>query len=132
MSNLPVASVVDRRTAAAMHVGTIFFPFVVPIIALVVARDRPFVAYHAKKSLKETIILQVMIFMGGIISLVFTLSNLLRDYRDGWQHFSIWPILLKAVIVWLILGLLEVFNALSALRNARDAYRGIHDRKSIT
>lgn len=107
-----------------MHIATIFFPLIAPLVALVISQRSPFLRAHAVRSLKETLIVQTLVFIGLVCSLAYSVISLWHKYQENWEGFSIVPILVKFVIVWAILGLLEVFNAISALRAAHRASRG--------
>lgn len=107
-----------------MHIATIFFPLIAPLVALIIFQKSPFVKAHAMRSLKETIVIQVLVFVAAIVSLSYTIVSLWRHCQENWQHFSLIPILVKFIVVWAALGLLEVFNTISALRAAHRASRG--------
>lgn len=107
-----------------MHVATIFFPLVAPVVGIAISGKNPFLRAHASRSLKETLVLQVLIFIGMVISFTYSAVNLYHHYQEGWKHFDIWPILIKTVVVWAILGIIEIINIALALRWAQLAMKG--------
>lgn len=79
---------------------------------------------HAKRSLTETLVIQGVLLIAGAISLTYSLWSLYVQYQNDWKDFSITAILLKAVVAWAIVGLLEVVNTIQAVGMALKAYRG--------
>ena len=76
-SLLPGSSLVkpqptDKYLAAAVHISSIFWPLLGPIVGWAVFRRNDFVAAHSKQALKETIVLNVIVFTAGAVSLGYT------------------------------------------------------------
>jgi uncharacterized membrane protein len=119
----------ERSTAAAVHIGAIFVPIWVPLIAWVVTRkDRPFVAAHARQSLVETLVLNVLIGIAMLGSLAYTVYNVWSMYQEGFDKVDwyavAWQSLLRLGIWWLAMGVLWLINFFVSLRQALQAYRG--------
>lgn len=114
----------QRRLASLMHVATIFFPLMAPVVGFAISGKNPFLRAHAVRSLKETLVLQLLIFTGMAISFAYSAINLYHHYQEGWKNFEIWPILIKTVVVWGILGIIELINIALALRWAKLASNG--------
>jgi len=106
-----------------MHVGTIFAPIVAPLLVWCLSKS-PFVRAHARRSLTETLVVQGVLLVAGAISLTYSLWSLYQHYQNDWKDFSIWPILVKAAVGWIIVAVLEVVNTIQALRMAAKAYKG--------
>jgi hypothetical protein len=114
----------ERLTATGMHLATILAPVLAPAIVWAVYRRSPFVVAHARRSLTETILVQALVIVVGGISLAYGIWSLYGQYQTDWKTFSIWPILARAAIGWILLGILEILNTVSALRQAFRAYSG--------
>jgi len=121
---VPPSTPTERTFAAGMHIATIFFPIIAPVVVLIGGRSSAFVTAHAKRSLTETLVVQGVLLIMGAISLTYSLVTLYGQYQNDWKDFSITAIILKAVVAWAIVGLLEVVNTIQALRMALRAYRG--------
>ncbi len=115
----------ERLAASAMHVGSAFAPILAPLVALAVIRDSEFIQQHAKHSLRDTLVLKGTVVLLGLVSLAYSLVALYTQYESGWQGFSIWPIVAKALIVFVLLSILETYNLFLALRDATRAYAGV-------
>ena len=86
----------DRTTAAAMHVGSIFAPVLVPAVSYVAfRRSSRFVAAHSLQALYETFALNLLLLVVGIASLSYTAVRLYGYYQNDWQDFSIWEFLVR-------------------------------------
>ena len=119
----------ERTTAAAVHIGAIFAPIWVPAIAwLVTRKDRPFVAAHAKQSLVETLVLNVLIGVAMLGSLVYTIGSIYSMYQQGFENVDWveagWGALLRLGFWWLAMGVLWVINLVVSIRQAVQALNG--------
>jgi hypothetical protein len=115
----------DRSLAAAVHAGAIFFPLLVPLVAYFVTRtSRPFVAAHARQSLVETIVLNVLIGTAMVVSLGFTIWRLWGYYQNDWQDIDWWGFALRFALWWVAMGVLWVINLVVSIRQALQALRG--------
>jgi hypothetical protein len=121
-----VPSVEERRYAAAMHLGSMFAPFVVPAAVWAFARSRqmPYVAQHARRALVESIVWKLLFVVGATLSLVYTVSRLWGSYQQDWVGFDWREFAVRAVIGWAIVIALGVWNLLTSLRQAHKAYQG--------
>lgn len=122
----------DRTTAAAVHIGAIFAPLIVPIVAYVVTRNkREFVAAHARQSLTETIVLNVLLGAAMLCSTAYTVWRLWNFYQNDWQDFSIWEFIVRFIVGWVLLGILWVVNLIVSIVQALQALRGKWPRSAV-
>jgi hypothetical protein len=129
MSTLAKPEQGERTTAAMVHIGAIVFPIWVPLIAWVVARkDRPFVAAHAKQSLVETLVLNVLIGIAMVASFAYTVWRVYDMYQRGFDDVDWWGVawesLLRIGIWWLVMGILWLINLFVSIRQASQALKG--------
>ncbi len=119
----------ERSTAAAVHIGAIFVPIWVPLIAYFVTRKRrEFVAAHARQSLVETLVLNVLIGIAMLGSLCYTVWRVYTLYQGGVENIDwsdvIWQSLLRLGVWWLAMGVLWLINTIVSVRQAMQALRG--------
>jgi uncharacterized membrane protein len=112
----------ERLFAAGTHLSGIFFPLLGPLVSLVVlGRSSRFVAFHAWKALLELVFLKVFLVVLGLGSFGFTLYRL---SQDGLEGFDWRGMLLRMAVSWVLLALLEVWNTVTSVRQAWQAYQG--------
>jgi uncharacterized Tic20 family protein len=115
----------ERAVAAAMHVGSIFAPVVVPAVVWAwQGRESAFVAAHAKKALKEALVWKLLFLIGAVVSLAYTISRLIGYYQANWEGFSFTEFLVRMVVVWLLVSVLGIVNTLLSVRQAMAAFQG--------
>lgn len=114
----------DRHLATGVHIASIFAPFLAPAVAWVLWSKNGFVVAHAKKALFEAIGLKIFLCVFGIVSISYSIWNLIQQSQNGFKDFSILPILLKFLAVWLFVTLLGIWNTVMSLRQAHRAYQG--------
>jgi uncharacterized membrane protein len=119
----------ERTTAALVHVGAIFVPIWIPLIAYLVTRkDREFVAAHARQSLVETLVLNVLIGIAMLGSLCYTVVGLYTLWQGGVENIDwsevVWQSLLRLGVWWLVMGVLWLINTIVSVRQALQAHRG--------
>jgi hypothetical protein len=94
----------------------------------VTRKDREFVAAHARQSLVETLVLNVLIGIAMFGSLCFTLLTAYNLYQDGLGNVDWWDVtwraLLRIGVWWLAMGVLWVVNTIVSIRQALQAHRG--------
>lgn len=121
----------ERAFAALAHASGIFFPFLGPVVVLVLKGKSRFVKAHALHAIIGMLLLDLFLLIVGAISLTFSIMNLYRHYQENWENFSIWQLILRSAITWAILGLIGVvntmLNAVQALRawNGKPAIGGL-------
>ena len=120
----PPVSDHERHLAAAMHIAEIFFPLFAPAIAYAISGRSKFLKAHAYQALFETIVLNVCLFVVGAVSLTYTIVTLWHFYKNDWAGFSIWPMIARFAIGWILLGVLEIINTLISVRHAHKALHG--------
>lgn len=118
----------ERHVAAAMHVASIFFPYVAPAIAYFVFRGRSrFVAVHALQAFFEALILNIVLIIGLAISLAFTIVKIVELIQTQGQSFSwdmVWQALIKAVATYVILALVSLWYTIASVVQALQALDG--------
>lgn len=114
----------EKSLACVMHVASIPFPWMAPIIGLIVSGNLPFVKHHSWRALKGQIITVAIIGTVTIASLSYSIYNLYQDYLNGFKDFNIWPILVKSAIMWIGLFLFGLWNTVSSVIDALRALRG--------
>lgn len=114
----------DAGWAAGVHVASIFWPLIGPIVGLALFRTRPFVLAHAKQALLETLILNVAVFLAGLASLTYTVFRVVHFVQTNWQDFHWQEFLLRFLIGWILFGLLEIVTIVVSVRQALGALRG--------
>ena len=124
----------DRKLAAAVHLGAVFFPFMAPIVGLVLAGRSRYVRFHALTSLIGQVLLSTLIITITIISLGHSIWSAYETWRTG-AEIQWLAILLKPLALWLAFGLFSLINTLGELRripktiNGEDwGGRGLADR----
>lgn len=119
----------ERTAAAGVHVGSIFVPLWVPLIAFLLTRNkRPFVAAHARQALVEAIVLNVLIGIAMLASFAFTVWRAYSLYQEGLGNVDWWDVLWKSLlrigIWWLAMGILWVINFFVSVRQTLQALKG--------
>ena len=123
-SSLAKPQVTDKYLAAAVHISSIFWPLLGPIVGWAFFRRNSFVAAHSKQALKETIVLNILVFTAGAISLSYTIFRIYHYVQTNWRDFSWQEFVLRFLIGWIVLGLLEVVNTVVSVRQALLAIQG--------
>jgi len=114
----------EKSLACAMHVASIPFPWMAPIIGILVSGSLPFVKHHSWRALKGQLITVAIIGTVTVASLSYSIYNLYQDYQNGFKDFNIWPILIKSVVMWVGLFLFGLWNTVSSIIDALRALRG--------
>lgn len=114
----------DRSLAAGVHVASIIWPLLGPIIGWVVFRTKPFVAAHAKQALLETLVIKVGLFLALVLSTAYTITRIIHFTQTNWADFSWQEFLLRFVVGWAAVALLGFFNTVMSVMQALKAYRG--------
>lgn len=114
----------EGTAAASVHGASIFFPFVAPIVGLVLAGRSEFVRSHSMQALKEAILAKVLVLMAVLASACFTLYRLFTLYLNDWKGVSVGEFLFRAVIGWTVLWLFALITNVFSVRQAVRAYRG--------
>ena len=119
----------DRTAAAGVHIGAIIAPIWVPLIAWIVThKTKRFVAAHARQSLDETLVLNILIGIAMVGSLTYTVWRIYNLYQDGWENIDwgteIVRSLVRIGIWWLAMGVLWLINLFVSIRQAMQALRG--------
>lgn len=125
IANLPTTDKQDRSWAAAVHISSIFWPLIGPIVGWVIFnRSRPFVSSHAKQALLEAIVLNVSLFLMGLASLTYTIFRVVHFVQTNWKDFSWQEFLIRFIVGFVVLGLLELINIVVSINQARRAFLG--------
>jgi uncharacterized membrane protein len=112
----------ERTAAAAVHISDAFFPVVGPAVALLTfGRQSPYVRSHAVKAIRGWLILKLVLLAMAAVSITFTIQ---RFMDHGIQLADLEGLVVRMVLSWLLLSILEFFNVIQALRQAWRAYQG--------
>jgi uncharacterized membrane protein len=122
----------ERTGAAAAHVSGIFFPLLGPLVVFLAAGKSRYMRYHALHALIGMLILNIILFTAGAISLTISLMNLYRQAQENFQNFEWWPIILKAGLTWIILALIGLANTVVNIVQGIRAYQGKWPGRSLT
>lgn len=118
----------ERQVAAAGHIASIFFPYLAPLVVFFVYRNQSrFVKAHALQAFFESLILSVVIFVLGAISLIFTLVKVWELVQTRGESFSwdlVWTALIKAAFTWIALGLVSLWYTIASVLQAVQALNG--------
>lgn len=118
------ATLAERRLAALILAVSIFVPILAPLVGLALFRRQKFVTAHALQALYGLMLLKVLLFTAIVISVSFTIYSLWGHYQAGWVDFSIWPILIRMGVGWLLLMILAGINFVVSVRDALRAWQG--------
>jgi hypothetical protein len=121
----------ERFVSAAMHVTSIFFPILAPAIVYALAGNSKFVKSHSYQAIFETVVLKVSVFVVGAISLIYTLTRLWHFYQVHWEGFSLWTMLARFAIGWILLAILEFVNTVISILQAYHALQGVWPRREM-
>jgi len=121
----------ERYLAATMHVCTIFFPLLAPAVGYVVSGKSKFLRAHSYQAIFETIALNVALFLLGAVSLTYTVITLWHYYQVHWEGFSIWPMLIRFAVGWILLALLELVNTIYSVFQAARALKGEWPKREL-
>ncbi len=117
----------ERWVACANHVSSLWFPILGPFVFYAFSRNRSkFVSAHSLQALLEFIALKIVLVFAMAASFVYSGLTLYHALGLGGAGMSsgdvVWMVL-KALLVWLALGLvglivntISIFQALHALR----------------
>ena len=116
----------ERTLAAAVNVAAIFFPYVAPIVGLVVSAKMPFVRYHAARSLIEQLVSSVIIGLLMLASLIYSVWSIKNTMADGFDLSKIdWmTLLIKTAVTWVLLTIWGFINTILNVRDALEALQG--------
>ncbi len=122
----PIVDQHERVLAATVNVAAIFFPYLAPIIGLVVSPKMKFVRYHAARSLLEELASAIVIGILLIASLLYS-ANQIRHAMEGgfdWSKVNWIGMLLKATITYVLLSIWGILNTIFNIRDAIAALNG--------
>ncbi|MBS1722193.1 MAG: DUF4870 domain-containing protein [Armatimonadetes bacterium] len=123
--SLPEPAGTDRGWAAAVHVSSIFWPLLGPLVGIALFHNRSrFVASHAKQALLETIVLNLLVFTAGLVSLTYTAFRIVHYVQTDWRDFAWQEFLVRFIVGWIAFWLLEFANIVVSIRQAWQAGQG--------
>lgn len=114
----------EKSLACVMHLASIPFPWLAPIIGILVSGEMPFVKHHSWRALRGQIISVLIIGTVTAISLGFSIYNLYQQYQEGFKDFDIWAVVIKSVVVWAGLFLFGLWNTVASIIEAMRALKG--------
>jgi len=121
-SEIPSPS--ERSMAALAHASGIFFPLLGPLCFWLFAPKSRFVRFHALHALIGALLLNLLLFTLAAISIAISIVGLYRQYREGWQDFSLWQIVIKSAVTWVVFALIGLANTVMNVMQALAAQRG--------
>lgn len=122
---LEVAESPDRSWAAAVHISSIFWPLIGPLVGWALfAKSKPYVAAHAKQALLETIVLNVCLFLVGLASFTYTVFRIVHFVQTNWKDFSWQEFVVRFIVGFIVLSILQIVNIVISLNQARKAFKG--------
>jgi len=123
--SLAVVETSDRMLGAGVHVSSIFWPLLGPLVGwLVFRKQKPYVAAHARQALFETIVLNVGLFLALIASTAYTLVRINHFVQTNWVDFTWQEFLVRFLIGWILLALLQLANTVFSIIQAIGALNG--------
>jgi uncharacterized membrane protein len=125
-------SVSERQGAAAAHVSGIFFPVLGPLVVFMLSGKSRFARYHALHSFVGMLLLNIVLFTLGAISVMYSLTGLWQQYQEDFKEFSIWPILIKSAVVWVVFLIIGLINTIVNVFQAYRAFQGHWPGGSLT
>lgn len=113
--------------AATVNIAAIFFPYIAPIVGLVVSPKMPFVRYHAARSLIEQLLASIVIGILLLASLLYSAWSIKNTMADGFDISKIdWvTLLIKTAVTWV---LMTIWGAINTILNVRDAIDALHGK----
>ncbi|MBX7133415.1 MAG: DUF4870 domain-containing protein [Fimbriimonadaceae bacterium] len=118
----------ERLVASAGHIASIFFPYLAPLVVYFLYRNQSrFVRVHALQAFFEALILGVVLFVIGAISLAFTLVKVWELVQTRGESFSwdlVWAALLKVTFTWVAVAVVSLWYTFSSMMQAIEAVHG--------
>lgn len=122
---LPVPEQADRGLAALVHVSSVFWPILGPLIGWAVfAKSKPYVAAHGRQALFETLILNLALFVAGLCSLIYTITRIVHFIQTNWVDFTWQEFVVRFLLGWIALALLGLVNTVVSILQAYRAWKG--------
>lgn len=113
----------DKMIAAALNFAAIPFPYLGPIVGLVIGSKSRFVRFHAFRSLIEQVALSILIGFFMACSLGWTIYSISKSGFD-FQKIDWTQQILKAVGFWLLFGLFGILNTINSILDGVQALSG--------
>jgi uncharacterized membrane protein len=121
----------ERNTAAFGHLVSIPFPIWGPVIFYFLHRKSSrFVSLNAADILIGGIIQSILLASAMIISALVSLGQFLQNPQFTWD--LLWGIVIKAAVVWILLGIIYVIGVIGSVVSAIRAHRGEWQPKGIS
>lgn len=114
-----------RALAAAVHISSIFWPILGPLVGFGLWRKRDeFVSAHARKALLEAIWLKIGLFFAFAASTIYSISRIIHYVQTNWTDFSWQEFVIRFVLGWVALLVLEFVTIVVSIRQAYLAWSG--------
>lgn len=107
-----------------MHLASIVAPFIAPAVAGMLWGRSSFVAAHAHRAFVEAIWSKLLFVAIAAVSIGLSLWQAYGLYQRDFRDWSIWTMVIKFAVVWLIVTILGLINTAVGIRAAMAAYRG--------
>lgn len=107
-----------------MHIASIPFPWMAPLVGLLIGKGQPFLRHHSWKALKGQIITGLIVLTVTAASLSHSLYSLYQQYQEGFRDFNLWSVVVKSIAVWVGLFLFGLWNTVASVLDAKKALIG--------
>lgn len=118
----------ERLIACVNHISGIFVPLLGPLAFLAIWGTRsPFIRAHVIAALLDAITRKLFLIVAFVVSLTVTLVRLNERIQAGESLVSREALIemgVKLVVVWIVLGLVALYDLVKTLLQARSAYTG--------
>lgn len=114
----------DSAFAALAHGLAIFFPYLGPLIVLLLFNKSPYVRFHSVWALigQLAYTFWLIVFIGA--NLGYSIFRLIQMNDQGFEWSDLWGILIKSIVVYLLLALFGLVNTISNVVQAIRAFPG--------
>ncbi len=118
----------ERAVSAAICIAAIPFPYLGPIVGIVLHPRSPYVRFHAYRCLIEQVLATVLLATLLVASLLYSVVSLVQSgvFENGfnWSRIDWVGILVKSAATWAGLFLWNAWNIVNSVRDGLAAYRG--------
>ena len=123
--SLVVPNASDRILGASVHVSSIFWPLLGPLVGwLAFRKQKPYVAAHARQALLETALLSVGLFLALVASTAYTVVRISHFIQTNWADFTWQEFIFRFLAGWILLAVLELANTFFSIVQAVGALNG--------
>jgi uncharacterized Tic20 family protein len=129
--SLIVTDRTDRALGAAVHVSSVFWPLLGPLVGWALFRkSKPFVTAHAKQALFETVFLNVALLLALVASTTYTVFRIVHFVQTNWVDFNLAEFIVRFLVGWIALAVLQFANTVFSVFQAWKAWKGTWPRSA--